>query len=179
MNSFLEPRMRKGQSGKKVQAILLASKSAIVRLRLALVRRIVIRKVRFRKRKIIMNRINPSALPEEDRKFPVAAVLISVAIFSAAAAILVFKVPISTVLYFGFFGFMILSHFFMHGGHGAHGGHNQDSTPSEQNDENVHPNRNINQISEDSHVDGPAQPSNPEKTTEKDSDSHKGHSGCC
>lgn len=126
-----------------------------------------------------MNHINPSTLPEDNRRFPVTAVLIAVAIFAAAAAILVFKVPVTTVLYFGFFGFMLLSHFFMHRGHGAHDGHDQGTSPSEQSGEHAHTDPNSSQISEHNHADGPAQPGNPEKTSEKDSDSHKGHSGCC
>jgi fatty acid desaturase len=49
-------------------------------------------------------------------------VLIAAAI-AAGAAIFIFKVAIGSVLTYGFFGFMILSHFFMHGSHGSHGNH--------------------------------------------------------
>lgn len=126
-----------------------------------------------------MNHINPSTSPEEDRKFPVKTLLVAAVIIAAAVAILVFNVPIGTVLTYGFLGVMVFSHFFMHGGHGAHGGHGQGASASEQNGEHAHAKADSAQTSEHNHADGPAQPGNPEKTSEKDSDSHKGHSGCC
>lgn len=46
----------------------------------------------------------------------------SIALIGALAAILVFKVPISTVGYAALFIVMMASHLFMHGSHGAHGG---------------------------------------------------------
>ena len=56
----------------------------------------------------------------------------------ALAAIFVFNVPASTVLYYGFIVLMIGSHFFMHGSHGGHGGqagHEQHSnTPANTDD---------------------------------------------
>ncbi len=126
-----------------------------------------------------MNHINPSTLPEENRKFPVKTLLVVVVILAAAVAILVFNVPVFTVLTYGFLGLMLFSHFFMHGGHGAHGGHGQDASPSEQSGEHDHTNPGSSQISEHSHADGPAQTGNPETKSEKDENSHKGHSGCC
>ena len=126
-----------------------------------------------------MNHINHSTSPDENRKFPVTAVLIAGAIIAAAAAILVFNVPVGTVLTYGFLGLMVFSHFFMHGGHGAHGGHGQGASPSEQSGSHAHVNPDSTQTSEHNHADGPAQPGNPETKSEKDPNSHQGHSGHC
>lgn len=127
-----------------------------------------------------MNHINSSPSADEKRKFPVTSLLVAVAIIAAAAAILVFNVPVGTVLTYGFLGVMVFSHFFMHGGHGAHGGHGQDASPSEQNGEHVHANPDSAQTSEHNHADGPAQPGNSEtKSDKKDPNSHQGHSGHC
>ncbi len=35
-------------------------------------------------------------------------------------AVTVFGVPVDKALSYGFFGFMIVAHFFMHAGHGSH-----------------------------------------------------------
>lgn len=44
----------------------------------------------------------------------------------AGIAIFVFNVPLGTVTTYGLFGFMMLSHFFMHGSHGSHEKHSED-----------------------------------------------------
>lgn len=43
----------------------------------------------------------------------------------ALVAVVVFKVPLNNVAYFGFIALMMGSHFFMHGSHGGHGDHGQ------------------------------------------------------
>jgi hypothetical protein len=48
--------------------------------------------------------------------------------FVAAALVVVGVVSLSTVLYFGFFGGMILMHVGGHGGHGGHAGHGGQET---------------------------------------------------
>ncbi len=47
----------------------------------------------------------------------------------ALVAVVIFKVPVNTVVYYGFFALMIGSHFFMHGSHGGHGDHSQQDSP--------------------------------------------------
>ena len=44
-------------------------------------------------------------------------------LLAALVAIVVFNVPLNTVVYYGFVVLMIGGHFFMHGSHGGHGGH--------------------------------------------------------
>jgi len=39
---------------------------------------------------------------------------------AGAGAVLIFGVAVDKALTYGFFGFMILAHFSMHGGHGSH-----------------------------------------------------------
>lgn len=126
-----------------------------------------------------MDHLNPSTSPEESRKFPVKTLLVAVVILAAAAAILVFNVPLGTVVTYVFLGLMLFGHFFMHGGHGAHGGHGQGASPSEQSGDHAHTNPGSSRINEHNHADGPAQPGNPETKSEKDPNSHQGHSGCC
>jgi hypothetical protein len=126
-----------------------------------------------------MDHLNPSTSTETSRKFPVKTLLVAVVIIAAAAAILVFKVPVTTVLSYGFFGLMMSSHFFMHGGHGSHTGKDQGSSTDKQGDEHVHPNSNDSQISELSPVDQLTQLENPEAKSDKEKNSHQGHSGCC
>ncbi len=48
----------------------------------------------------------------------------------ALVAVVIFKVPFSTVAYFGFIALMMGSHFFMHGSHGGHGDHSQHGNSS-------------------------------------------------
>lgn len=126
-----------------------------------------------------MDPSHPSISPEESRKFPVTTLLVAVVILMAAAAILVFNVPVTTILYFGFLGFMLFGHFFIHGGHGVHNGHEQGTPPSKQSGEQSNPDPEASQISQHSHVDGPARQDNPDNKSKKDQDSHQGHSGCC
>ena len=125
-----------------------------------------------------MNHIPPSVLPEESRKFPVATLLGAIVILAAAVAILVFDVPVGTVLIYGLLGLMLFGHFFMHAGHGAHDEHSQGAPPSEQNSGHTQTNSDSERINEHYHADQPAKPVNPETDSEKDKDSHQGHSGC-
>ena len=74
-------------------------------------------------------------------------------LFAALAAIVVFNVPLNTVVYYGFIVLMIGSHFFMHGSHGGHAGHEQ-------------------------HGDTSAKADNVADTTQTQ-DEHAGHSGGC
>ena len=46
-------------------------------------------------------------------------------LLAALIAVVVFNVPLNTVVYYGFVVLMIGSHFFMHGSHGGHAGHGQ------------------------------------------------------
>ena len=78
--------------------------------------------------------------PTTDRpvRIPRIAWILGGGLLVALAAIFVFNVPASTVLYYGFIVLMIGSHFFMHGSHGGHGGqagHEQHSnTPANTDD---------------------------------------------
>lgn len=123
-----------------------------------------------------MNHINPSTSPEESRKFPTKLLLVALVILAAAAAILVFDVPVGTVVTYGFLGLMLFSHFFMHG---AHGGHDHGTMRSQQDSEHSHADQGVSQVNAHSHVDGSAEQGEPEAKTEKDKDSHQGHSGGC
>ena len=123
-----------------------------------------------------MDHINPSTSPEESRKFPVKLLLVALVILTAAAAILVFDVPVGTVVTYGFLGLMLFGHFFMHG---SHSGHDHGATRSQQDSEHSHADQGTSQINAHSHIDGSAEQGEPEAKTEKDKDSHQGHSGCC
>lgn len=123
-----------------------------------------------------MNDIPSSNSTEESRKFPVRALLVAVVILAAAAAVLVFNVPVGSVLLFGFLGWMMFGHFFLSVGHGV--------SPSHQNNEHNHDDPNSSSISMYNHADGPAQENNSKANSEKEQDSskdhsHSGHSGCC
>ena len=60
---------------------------------------------------------------------------LGVGLIAALVAVFIFNMAVSTVAYYGFFAFMIGSHFFMHGGHGRHAGHQSGaaSNPDEAN----------------------------------------------
>ncbi len=122
-----------------------------------------------------MNHIPSSVSPEESRKFPVSTLLGAIVILAAAVAILVFDVPIGTVLTYGLLGLMLFGHFFMHG---SHGGHDHGASPTQQSDERSHSNTGTSQISAHNHADGPDRQDDPETDSAKDKDSHQGHSGC-
>ena len=47
---------------------------------------------------------------------------LGIGLIIAVVAIFFFNVAVSTVAYYGFFAFIMGSHFFMHGGHAGHGG---------------------------------------------------------
>jgi hypothetical protein len=64
----------------------------------------------------------------------------------ALVAVVIFKVPFSTVAYFGFLALMMGSHFFMHGSHGGHGDHGQPGSPP-TNTENTDSTPNANNTS--------------------------------
>lgn len=128
-----------------------------------------------------MDHRHSSTSPEESRRFPVTTLLVALVVFAAAAAILVFNVPFTTVLVYGFLGLMLFSHLFMHGGHGAHSGHGQAAPRSQQSGGHPHSHADpgVSQIREHSHADGTVQQADAEASSEKDRDSHQGHSGCC
>jgi bacteriorhodopsin len=62
--------------------------------------------------------------PIDDRPFRIPPIvwILGAGLIVAFVAIFVFNVPVSTVLYYGFFLLMMGSHFFMHGSHAGHGG---------------------------------------------------------
>ena len=122
-----------------------------------------------------MEKMPSTITPEESHKIPVKTLLVAFVILAAAAAILVFKVPWTNVLYYGFFGLMISSHFFMHGSHGCH---NHNASNGHHDSEHSHTDPIVSQSSLQSNADGPGQPGKPEIQSEKDKDSHQGHSGC-
>ena len=61
-------------------------------------------------------------------RIPTAVWNVAAAVLAGGIAIFVFKVAIGTVLSIGLFGFMMLSHLFMHGNHGSHGNHSENNT---------------------------------------------------
>ena len=69
---------------------------------------------------------NPSSFSSV--RIPTAVWIVVAAVLAGGIAIFVFKVAIGTVLSFGLFGFMMLSHLFMHGNHGSHGNHSENNT---------------------------------------------------
>ena len=102
---------------------------------------------------------NVSTASNRPLRIPTAAWVITGAVVAALVAILVFQVAVSTVISYGFFAAMILSHLFMHGSHGRHGSHagpasGVGNTPSAS-------------------MDGPA------NAGQSDSDPHTGHTGGC
>lgn len=78
--------------------------------------------------------------------------LLGIGLIAALVAVFVFNVAVSTVVYYGFFVFMIGSHFFMHGGHGGHSGAG-------------------------GHQHGPV--SNVAESDKSDTNKHSGHTGGC
>ncbi len=126
-----------------------------------------------------MDPTHTSISPEESHKFPMTTFLVAVVILIVAAAILVFNVSITTVMYFGFLGFMLFGHFLMPGRHGAHDGHGQGTSPSQRGGDQTNPDPESLQINQHSHGNVPAQQDNPEDKSKNDQDSHQGHSGCC
>ena len=80
----------------------------------------------------------------DDRPFRIPPIVwvLGIGLIVALAAIFVFNVAISTVVYYGFFALMIGSHFFMHGSHGGHGNsaeHQHDTTSNAaQSNKNEH-----------------------------------------
>lgn len=125
-----------------------------------------------------MNRSHPNISPEETQKFPLSTLLIAVVILTAAAAILVFKVPIGTVLYYGLLGLMLSGgHRFMHAGH-DHGG-----SPDPQSHLHDQNSWKSTSITGQDQIDGPST-SNRSRTDaagkpDPQDHSHSGHSGCC
>ncbi len=81
--------------------------------------------------------------PVTDRPvhIPPIAWFLGVGLIVVLAAIFIFNVAVSTVVYYSFFAFMIGSHFFMHGGHSGHSEHQfgAESNPAEAGkDKNEH-----------------------------------------
>lgn len=123
-----------------------------------------------------MDHLHSSTSSDGFRKFPVKTVLVAAAILAAVAAILVFNVPVTTVLTYGFLGIVLFGHFFMHG---SHGGHDHGASRSQENSEHSHTDSGASPFSEHSHADGPARRDDPETANSgKDQNSHQGHSGC-
>lgn len=56
-------------------------------------------------------------------RVPPLAWFVGIGLMAALAAVFIFNVAVSTVVYYGFIGLMFGGHFFMHGSHGGHGGH--------------------------------------------------------
>ena len=90
-----------------------------------------------------------SSTPDRPLRVPPIVWVSGLGLIAALIAVLVFKVAISTVLYYGFFALMIGSHLFMHGAHGGHGSH------------------------------GPRSSSSGAAPSDKDKDEHAGHSRGC
>lgn len=65
----------------------------------------------------------PSATDDRPLRIPPSVWFLGLGLIAALAAIFIFNVAASTVVYYGFFALMIGSHLFMHGGHAGHGGH--------------------------------------------------------
>jgi len=53
---------------------------------------------------------------------------VGLGLIAALAAVFIFNVAVSTVVYYGFIALMIGGHFFMHGSHGGHSGHGPRTT---------------------------------------------------
>ncbi len=102
------------------------------------------------------------------RKFPLSTFLFAVAILAGAAAILVFKIPVLTVLTYGLLGMMLFGCSFMHAGHS---GHNYDGSMEIPGD-HAHPSDGASSTHQHMQSDGPAPQKDEETTTEKDPDPH-------
>jgi fatty acid desaturase len=65
--------------------------------------------------------------PTTDRPFRIPPIVwvLGFGLIAALAAVFIFKVAVSTVVYYGFIALMIGGHFFMHGSHGGHGSHTE------------------------------------------------------
>jgi hypothetical protein len=113
---------------------------------------------------------------EAPRKFPLKALLAAMVILAAAAAILVFNVPITTVLSYGFLGLMLFGHFFMHAGHGDH---DYGASPTQPPDVDPSGDASTRMLSDPEATARPGQELSKTGKSEKDQDSHSGHSGCC
>lgn len=74
--------------------------------------------------------------PDSQFRIPPFVWVLAAGVLIGGIAILIFKVAVGTVISYGFFGIMMLSHFFMHGNHGSHnnrsGNNTLQSGPSEQ-----------------------------------------------
>lgn len=128
-----------------------------------------------------MDHLHDSDAPEESRKFPVKTFAIGIVVLAAVSAVLVFKVPVGTVLLYGLVGIMMFSHLFMHSGHG---GHDHGSSPDQQSSQHSHNDPNVRSINGLNQADGPTRENDPISDGDKEQDpsqenSHKGHSGCC
>ncbi|MBI3361538.1 MAG: hypothetical protein HY023_10560 [Chloroflexi bacterium] len=97
--------------------------------------------------------------PDRPFRIPTIAWVAAGGLVAALVAIFVFKVAAGTVLIYGLFGLMALSHLFMHGGHGSHGGHAGHNADGQR------------QLSA-TDADGPT-------NAAQSKDEHAGHSGGC
>jgi len=77
--------------------------------------------------------------PDSQFRIPKFVWVLAAGVLIGGISILVFKVAVGTVLYYGLFGFMMLSHFFMHGNHGSH--KNQSANNTLQNGPNDQPDK--------------------------------------
>lgn len=127
----------------------------------------------------MMNHIHDSTSPEESRRFPVKTVLVAVVILAAVAAVLVFDVPVFTVLTYGFLGLMLFSHLFMHGSHSSHDHSASNSQPDNENSHIGPADPGTSQINPQDHAGGLVRQTDPEAKAKKDQDTHQGHSGGC
>jgi hypothetical protein len=84
------------------------------------------------------------SISEDLQRIPKAVWIVLAGLGIALVAIFVFKVAVGTVVSYGFFGLMMLSHFFMHGGHGSHG-----SQPDQQGSQGI---ENADVLKKDSHT---------------------------
>jgi hypothetical protein len=135
----------------------------------------VIDKITFERDKR-MNHKYETISAEDPRKFPLTALLVAVVILVAAAAILVFNVPITTVLSYGFLGLMLFGHFFMHAGQGSH---DHGASPLQQPDEDSSADPSTKTLGDRELAVRPGHELSKTGESEKDQDSHSDHSGCC
>jgi len=66
--------------------------------------------------------------PDSQFRIPPFVWVLVAGVLIGGIAILVFKVAVGTVISYGFFGIMMLSHFFMHGNHGSHNNRSDNNT---------------------------------------------------
>lgn len=73
-------------------------------------------------------RMDQKPLSFSNVRVPTVVWVLIAAVLIAGIAIFIFNVPLGTVVTYGLFGFMMLSHLFMHGNHGSHENHSENNT---------------------------------------------------